>query len=262
MFHKASKQTLDTEESEVHRRYNKRSTRMRSSLARNSSLASAFLAVVFVSIISVLCRCEAYATIHRLSNGSSHREYAAPQLSAAARRDVLVATSHIAAATVAALVMATVVAQPALATDNDSNIISAQLAGGAALRTMKLCLKKLQSDGTVFSVTNNEYGAVKELLRVAPLSDIRKSASTLVIRTAGSAGTDGSSTEAFETMTSQYKALIGAIEIMDGKASVAMRGRKLIESEFYGSYATVVERLQDFVATAEKTLVLVPVVAN
>jgi hypothetical protein len=122
--------------------------------------------------------------------------------------------------------------------------ITNKVASSAALRKVKICQKKLvaMEDYVLLS----DYAAIKDSLRAAPFSDVRKAASTLV-----RGGEDGPDAEGLQT---KYKAFITSIEKMDGTASVALRGRKLSDGEFLAAYSAAVVALADFVALAEEAI--------
>lgn len=149
-------------------------------------------------------------------------------LQAVNRRQVLVQTSLVTSSLLSA--------QPSLAD------VTAKIASSAALRNLKSCQKKLQS--LELYVAGDEYQALKLALREAPFADLRKSASTLV-----KGGQDGPSAD---NLVAGYDALKTTLEKMDSTASVALRGRKLGEGEFYSAYKGFDAALADFVTLAEE----------
>ena len=118
--------------------------------------------------------------------------------------------------------------------------VTNKVASSSALRNVKLVQKKLA--GLQVVVQENEYQELKEALRVAPFSDLRKSMSTLV-----KGGEDGPDAELLQT---KYKTFIARLEKMDGTASLALRGKKLSEGEFTSTYQATVDALADFLETA------------
>jgi len=124
--------------------------------------------------------------------------------------------------------------------------ITNKLASSQALRSVKIAQKKLSSASTAEYITTADYATLKSVLRVEPISGIRK-ASTILVR----AGEDGPEAD---NLSSSYKVFIAKLEKMDSVASVAMRGRTVADSEFKESYEGAVSALNDFVAIAERSI--------
>jgi hypothetical protein len=93
-------------------------------------------------------------------------------------------------------------------------------------------------------IKGDEYMEVKNALREAPVSEIRKACTTLV-----KGGEDGPDAAQLET---KYKAFIGSLESMDSKGSLALRGRKLNQGDFEKSYRETLDNLADFLVLAEE----------
>jgi hypothetical protein len=125
--------------------------------------------------------------------------------------------------------------------------ITSKVASSTALRNVKTSQKRLKALNDY--AKENEYMKLKEALREAPLSEVRKSCTTLV-----NGGEDGPDAEKLQ---SKYKAFIEALEKMDSTGSVALRGKKLKEGQFERLYQETVESLADFLVTAEEA-VLIP----
>lgn len=122
--------------------------------------------------------------------------------------------------------------------------ITSKVASSAALRNVKTSQKKLK---TLSAYANeNEYLKLKEALREAPLSEVRKSCTTLV-----NGGEDGPDAEKLQA---KYKTFIGALEKLDSTGSVAVRGKKLKAGQFEKLYLDTVESLADFLVTAEEAV--------
>jgi hypothetical protein len=119
--------------------------------------------------------------------------------------------------------------------------VTSKVASSAALRKVKSSQKKLASMESL--VEENDYTEVKEAIREAPFSDIRKSCTTLI-----KGGEDGPD---FEELQVRYKTFVTKLEKMDGNASVAMRGRTLPAGEFVASYQATVEALANFLEMAQ-----------
>jgi hypothetical protein len=119
--------------------------------------------------------------------------------------------------------------------------VTNKVASSAALRNVKLSQKKLVGLQNV--VDANEYTELKESLRAAPISDIRKNMSMLV-----KGGEDGPDAQVLQD---KYKRFIARLEKMDGMASLALRGRKLDKSELLLAYQATVDALNDFLETAQ-----------
>jgi hypothetical protein len=122
--------------------------------------------------------------------------------------------------------------------------ITSKVASSTALRNVKTSQKKLKTLNDF--AKENEYMKLKEALREAPLSEVRKSCTTLV-----NGGEDGPDAEKLQT---KYKTFIGALEKMDSTGSVAIRGKKLKEGQFERLYQETVESLADFLVTAEEAV--------
>jgi hypothetical protein len=120
--------------------------------------------------------------------------------------------------------------------------VSSKLASSSALRNVKTSQKRLIAMND--SIQGDEYMEVKNALREAPVSEIRKACTTLV-----KGGEDGPDAAQLET---KYKAFIGSLESMDSKASLALRGRKLNQGEFEKSYKETMDSLADFLLLAEE----------
>ena len=126
--------------------------------------------------------------------------------------------------------------------------VQSQLSYSAALRNVKSVQKKLEV--MELYVTQDEYMSLKEALRVAPCSEIRKSCTTL-------ARASGEETETFVELDARYKSFIAKLEKMDSTASVAMRGRTLKEGQLEGDYQATVAALDNFVVLAKEQVVAV-----
>jgi len=124
--------------------------------------------------------------------------------------------------------------------------ITSKLASSQALRNVKIAQKKLTSGGVAEYVSTADYADLKAVLRVAPISDIRK-ACTVLVR----AGEDGPEADNLQTA---YKLFIGKLEKMDSVASVALRGRTIAQADFEESYNGAVSALNEFVAVAERSI--------
>lgn len=145
--------------------------------------------------------------------------------------------------------------QLAVAAAATTDTTTSKLAASAALRSVKIAKKRLQSETVFDYIVQSDYPALQAVLRVAPISEIRKACFVLV--RAADDGEDNST-----LLSVQYKAFIAALEKLDTTAMVAIRGRALGASEFRDSYDATVSALSDFVETAEKSVVTIsPVTA-
>lgn len=124
--------------------------------------------------------------------------------------------------------------------------ITSILASTQALRNVKMAQKKLSSSAVVEYVSTAAYADLRSVLRVAPVSDLRKACTTLI-----KAGEDGPEADNLQTT---YRNFIAKLEKMDSVASVALRGRNVSEMEFLSSYESAVAALNDFVAVAERSM--------
>lgn len=124
--------------------------------------------------------------------------------------------------------------------------ITAKLASSQALRNVKIAQKKLTSGGVAEYVSTADYADLKAVLRVAPISDLRKACTVLV-----KAGEDGPESDNLQTT---YKLFISKLEKMDSVASVALRGRTIAQADFQESYENAVAALNEFVAVAERSI--------
>lgn len=97
--------------------------------------------------------------------------------------------------------------------------VTAKVASTAALRIVKRSLKELQN--VELYAVENDYGAVKQSLRVPPFTELRKNCSILI-----NGGSDGPEKENLEMSYGQF---IKSIEALDSACSLGMRGRKGVE---------------------------------
>jgi hypothetical protein len=135
---------------------------------------------------------------------------------------------------------AVVLAQPFIPTKEALADVSTEVVASSAFRSIKSSLRKMRKLEEV--VLLDDFSALKESLREAPISEIRKSCNA-VIR-----GADDESDVTRLQML--YEKFIAALEKMDGTASVAMRGRKLSKNEFFDAYHSTVLALDEFVGAA------------
>ena len=149
--------------------------------------------------------------------------------------------------------MSLVVAAPAAQADE---FTTAQLAAPAALRSIQRSRKKLMALELV--VADQDYSSVKSALRAEPISDLRKSCSTII--KAATTPTDDKPGSMFdsatydESTTKAYKMIVSNMEKMDSLASLALRGKKLGDKEFAESYASLMTSLDAFVVLAQNVV--------
>jgi hypothetical protein len=126
-----------------------------------------------------------------------------------------------------------------------------QISYSAALRNVKSVQKKFGA--LELYVVEDEYGSLREAIRVAPFSEVRKSCTTLVRASSEDVEGGGEAVSPVgEALAARYKTFIANFEKMDGTASLAMRGKKLKEGEFYGTYQATVAALDDFLLLAQE----------
>ena len=159
-------------------------------------------------------------------------------------------TLTVAAASAAGLLISASSPLPAFAIE-EADIITAKIASSQALRTVKIAQKKLASSGVAEYVSTADYESLKSVLRVEPISGVRK-AGTVLVR----AGQDRPEQQLAENLQASYKTFIAKLEKMDSLASVAMRGRSIAATDFQESYDGAVSALNDFVTVAERSLEL------
>ena len=136
---------------------------------------------------------------------------------------------------VGATVLVTAHSDPVRALDDDG-------VSGPALRKVQSGLKKLQGPAVRGYIEDNDYAALQVSLREAPLSELRKSCTTLIrVRTAD---------QGTLVLQEQYQTVIAALEKLDSQALTAQRGRKLADGEWRTSYDATVQSLSDFVTLA------------
>lgn len=121
--------------------------------------------------------------------------------------------------------------------------VTNKVASSVAIRKVKSAKKQL--DTLEHYVVDEEFTELKQAIREPPLSEFRKSATTLV-----RGGDDGPDAEKLAT---SYKTAIATLEKMDNDAGVAIRGKKFKEGELLGEYKDCVAALGDFLAVAEKS---------
>uniref|UniRef100_A0A7S3DRB6 Uncharacterized protein n=1 Tax=Entomoneis paludosa TaxID=265537 RepID=A0A7S3DRB6_9STRA len=139
--------------------------------------------------------------------------------------------------TQAGVIMAGVLSVPHAARADITN----KLASSAALRNVKSVQKKLSS--MELYVSDSDYTSVREAIRVAPFSDVRKSCKTLI-----KGGEDGPDAQALQD---KYTDFMASLEKMDSLAGLAIRGRNIKNEEFYASYKATVDSLGNFVEVAQ-----------
>mmetsp|Transcript_3376 Transcript_3376/g.5030 ORF Transcript_3376/g.5030 Transcript_3376/m.5030 type:complete len:179 (-) Transcript_3376:1735-2271(-) len=123
--------------------------------------------------------------------------------------------------------------------------ISDKAATSAALRNVNRSIKQL--DSFELYVVNKQFEELKQAIRVAPLSEIRRNASVLV-----RAGEDGPDAEALK---SSYQSFIRTLEQLDTIATSAVRGREIQQDAFLAKYKDTVASLGEFSLIAEKSIV-------
>ena len=119
--------------------------------------------------------------------------------------------------------------------------VTAKLASSAALRNVKSCQNKLKS--LEASVSEPDFLAIRQSLREAPFSDLRKNMSTLV-----KSSEDGPDAA---PMAAQYKKFITSLETMDVRAGLGARGQKISADEMNGYFGAVQTNLKEFLLLAE-----------
>lgn len=149
-------------------------------------------------------------------------------------------------------------------TESESIILqSDQIAISSALRNVKTSIKTLQSTEMELLVSSNDYYAVREKLRVIPISEIRKSCSTLMKYSVSSYFIRTTLPGYEETMTTEekinrselgisYQIFKKALEKMDSVASLGMSGRDNMNENWINSYQETITSLQSFLAIAER----------
>jgi hypothetical protein len=107
------------------------------------------------------------------------------------------------------------------------------------LRKVKSALQKLRSETVRNVVVNYEYLDLKQILRLPPLSEVRKSCSSLL--------------KQFPQCESQYRNFIVQLEAFDTMATLGLRGKIPSWEEWNGAYERTITALQGFVtAVAEE----------
>jgi hypothetical protein len=124
--------------------------------------------------------------------------------------------------------------------------ITNKVASAGALRNVKRAQKQL--DTLELYAVNDQYAELKQAVRNPPLSDIRKSCSSLI-----RGGEDGPDAE---KLTTSYQKFVVAFEQMDNYAGLGVRGRKLNEGEVLGYYKGAVDALGDFLLVAEDSVTI------
>ncbi|GKY92122.1 hypothetical protein MPSEU_000183600 [Mayamaea pseudoterrestris] len=119
--------------------------------------------------------------------------------------------------------------------------VTAKLASSTALRKVKSCQNKLATLETAISET--DYLAVRQSLREAPCSDLRKSMTTLV-----KGAEDGSNAQ---EISAKYKTFISSLETLDAKAGLGLRGQSISVEEMTKYYQAVLINLREFLEAAQ-----------
>jgi hypothetical protein len=124
--------------------------------------------------------------------------------------------------------------------------VSNKVASPAALRTLKRIVKDLQDPALQMIVSSNDYAGAKNALRQPPLTELRRSCTTL---TRG-----GAFNELAGQMDAAYTTLIKALEEFDNQAGLGVRGRKGVELS--PSFDQAVAGLNIFIELAEQSAAL------
>jgi hypothetical protein len=124
--------------------------------------------------------------------------------------------------------------------------ITSKVASSAQLRNVKRASKQL--DTMELYATNGDAAGLRSAIRLAPLSEVRKAAFTLV-----RGAEDGPDAE---LMSSTYQTFIRALEQMDSMAAVSVRGRALPEGQLYALYRDTVTALAEFLKIADQAVTI------
>jgi hypothetical protein len=89
----------------------------------------------------------------------------------------------------------------------------------------------------------NDYEAIKQAIRNAPFSEIRKNSFALIKEYA-------SQPDLQSKLTASYQVFISSLETMDSTASLGMRGRKLDNGALLKSYQATSVALNEWIAVA------------
>jgi hypothetical protein len=122
-----------------------------------------------------------------------------------------------------------------------------QVSSVVGMRNVKLSIAKLKQ--LEANVALNEYGALRDALRLSPISDVRKSCSA-VLRTIDSNNNNNDTSKAQQL----YAIFIMNLEKMDATALAATRGSKLSDNEFFVTYQNTIKALEDFMSTAQELI--------
>lgn len=124
--------------------------------------------------------------------------------------------------------------------------ITSKVASSASLRNVKRASKQLDTM-ELYASTGDAEG-LRAAIRVAPFSEVRKAAFTLV-----RGAEDGPDAK---LMTSTYQTFIRALEQLDSTAAVAVRGKKLPEGKLYALYKDTVNAMTTFVKVADEAVTI------
>ena len=124
--------------------------------------------------------------------------------------------------------------------------ITSKVASSASFRNVKRASKQL--DNMELYAATADAAGLRAAIRVAPLSDVRKAAFTLV-----RGAEDGPDAE---IMASTYQTFVRALEQMDSSAAVVVRGRTLSEGQLYTLYKDTVSSMAAFVTAADKAVTI------
>jgi hypothetical protein len=172
-------------------------------------------------------------------------------------------------ATTTTSITSTISGSPANAATTTTMLGVDQVATAAALRKVKSSYKKLISNEVELYVSTNDYISIKELVRVAPISDIRNACTNLIKlsliqkQSSNSITSDpsvllGTTSTPITELENSYKKFISSMERMDSYASLGIRGRKLNDTDFATSYQSTITLLQEFIQLAEQELSIAP----
>jgi hypothetical protein len=128
----------------------------------------------------------------------------------------------------------------------------------AALRNIKISLKRLRGEDFSDAVAFSEYETIRKMLRDSPFSELRKSC-TALIRAVEEAEEEppsetGAVSPIVEKLTGKYKVFISSLEKLDSTASLAVRGRTIAKDELEHMYSNTVGALQEFFDQVQQSL--------
>lgn len=110
----------------------------------------------------------------------------------------------------------------------------------SALRILKTCRNKIASESFQVYISEGDYQSLQQVLRVPPISNVRKASSTIV--------------KVNPESEVVYRNFANQLEQLDNLARLADRGKNVSTVELLSQYDAMVTALGDFVSMAASSV--------